>query len=119
MLREDRWCFALFAVMRSDVLRSTALLQGLVGADRVLLAELALRGRFAILPEPLFSNRDHAGRAVRRFPAHHRRAAHEVPALAGRRLLPHWRILRAYAAAIAGAPIAAAERARARLALVG
>lgn len=119
VLREDRWCFALFGVMRTDVLRSTALLQELVGADRVVLAELALRGRFAIVPEHLFSNRDHPGRAVRRFPSHHRRVAHEVPALAGRRLLPHWRILAAYARAARRVPLPREERARCVMALLG
>ena len=119
VLREDRWCFALFGVMRSAALRSTQLLPSLVGADRVLLAELALRGRFAIVPEPLFLNRDHPARAVRRFPAHHRRLAHEAPALAGRRLLPHWRILGAYARAVRRVPMSARERARCGTALLG
>lgn len=119
VLREDRWCFALFGLVRTDVLRATALLPGLVGADRIILAELALHGRFAIVPELLFFNRDHPGRAVRRFPAHHQRAAHEVPALAGRRLLPHWRILRAYAGVTRRVPLAPIERARCMLALLG
>jgi len=119
VLREDRWCFALFGVVRTDVLRATALLPALVGADRIILAELALRGRFAIVPELLFANRDHAGRAVRRFPSHHQRAAHEVPALAGRRLLPHWRILGAYARVTRRVPLAPDERARCMLALLG
>ncbi len=119
VLREDRWCFALFGVVRTDVLRATALLPSLVGADRIVLAELALRGRFAIVPEILFSNRDHPGRAVRRFPAHHQRAAHEVPALAGRRLLPHWRILAAYARVTHRVPLPPIERARCMVALLG
>src|SRR5262249_1699954 len=90
----------------------------LVGADRVLLAALALAGRFAIVPAPLFMNRDHPARAVRRYPAHHRRAAHEVPALAGRRLLPHWRILGEYVGAVRRASLPAGDRVRCARALV-
>jgi glycosyltransferase involved in cell wall biosynthesis len=119
VLAEDRWCFELYGVMRASVLRATRLLGGHVGADRRLLAELALRGRFATVPDYLFLSRDHAERAVRRFPAHHLRAAFENPALAGRRVLPHWRILGEYAQAVRGAGLPAAERARCYAALVG
>jgi glycosyltransferase involved in cell wall biosynthesis len=119
VLAEDRWCFELFGVIRTETMRQTRLLAGHVGSDRTFLAELALRGRFHILPEPLFLNRDHPERTVRRFPAHHLRAAHENPALAGRRVLPHWRILAEYVRAVRLAPIAAAERARCYLALAG
>jgi glycosyltransferase involved in cell wall biosynthesis len=59
VLREDRWCFALFGVVRSDALRTTRLLAGHVGSDRSLLAELALRGRFGIVADDLFRSRDH------------------------------------------------------------
>lgn len=117
VLAEDRWCFELFGVMRAETLRTTNLLGGYGGADRGLLAELALRGRFAIVPEYLFLNRDHADRAVRRFPAHHLRAAYENPALAGRRVLPHWRILAEYARGVGRAGLAPSERARCYLAL--
>jgi hypothetical protein len=79
---------------------------------------MALRGRFAIVPEFLFSNRDHPGRVVRRFPAHHLRAAVEDPALAGRRLLPHWRILLEYARCVQRVSMPASEQARCYWALV-
>ncbi len=117
VLAEDRWCFELFGVIRADTLRTTNLLAGHVGSDRGLLAELALRGRFAILPEYLFLSRDHPRRAVRRFPAHHLRAAFENPALAGRRVLPHWRILGEYAQIVQRAGLPASERTRCYLAL--
>jgi glycosyltransferase involved in cell wall biosynthesis len=117
VLAEDRWCFELFGVMRVATLRTTSLLAGYVGSDRGLLAELALRGRFAIVPDYLFFSRDHPRRAVRRFPAHHLRAAFENPALAGRRVLPHWRILAEYARGVRRAGLPAAERARCYAAL--
>lgn len=112
VMRLDRWCAELFGLVRSDVLRETRLMDRYVASDRVLRAELALRGRFRIVPEPLFLNRDHPGRSVRALPAHHLRGEWFDPALAGRRLLPHWRILAEYLRCIHRAPISRAERGR-------
>lgn len=53
------WCNEVFGVIRSHALRDTPLLRPFYGADKVLLAELASMGRFAIIPEPLFHNRRH------------------------------------------------------------
>jgi len=117
VLREDRWCFALFGVVRSDALRTTRLLAGHVGSDRSLLAELALRGRFGIVADDLFRSRDHPARAVRRFPSHRLRAEYENPALARRRLLPHWRIFGEYARGVRRAELPLSERARCYAAL--
>jgi glycosyltransferase involved in cell wall biosynthesis len=117
VLAEDRWCFELFGVMRADTLRKTKLLAGHVGSDRGLLAELALQGRFAIVPDYLFFSRDHPCRLVRRFPAHHLRAAVENPELAGRRLMPHWRILAEYGRGVRRARLPPSERVRCFIAL--
>ena len=119
VLAEDRWCFELFGVIRAETLRRTRLLDRYVGSDRILLADLALRGRFAILPDYLFLNRDHPARTVRRFPAHHLRAGVVDPALEGRRVLPHWRIFAEYARCIRRVPMRAQERLRCYRALGG
>jgi glycosyltransferase involved in cell wall biosynthesis len=58
-------CVEVFGVIRSEVLRESALIQSYVGSDRALLVDLALRGRFVLVPEPLFINRDHPGRCTR------------------------------------------------------
>ena len=58
-------CTDLFGVIRADALRKTKLLGPYYGADRALLAELGLLGRFVHVPAPLFSNREHAGRGSR------------------------------------------------------
>lgn len=50
-------CNALVGVIRSDALRATRLIQGFAASDVVLLAELALRGEFWEIPEPLFFRR--------------------------------------------------------------
>jgi glycosyltransferase involved in cell wall biosynthesis len=56
------WCTEIFALMRADQLRGTALIANYAGADLSLIAELSLRGRFIIVPEPLFRNRRHPNR---------------------------------------------------------
>ena len=58
-------CTDLFGVIRVDALRKTRLHGPYYGADRALLAELALLGRFAHVPLPLFLNREHPARSSR------------------------------------------------------
>ena len=117
-LDQDRWCFEIFGLIRSEALRRTRLLDRYVGSDRVLRAELALLGRYRLVAEPLFRNRDHPHRSVRALPAHHLRGAWFDPALEGRRLFPHWRILSEYVRAIARAPVAGSEKGRCHAALL-
>ena len=52
-------CWALFGIMRSKSLRKTPLHGDYILADRNLLAELGLMGRFHEIPEHLFYRRDH------------------------------------------------------------
>jgi glycosyltransferase involved in cell wall biosynthesis len=59
------WCHMQFGVIRLDVLRRTGLHGAYPTSDRVLLGELALHGRFYEVDAPLFSRRDHTGRAAR------------------------------------------------------
>ncbi|MBC7953869.1 MAG: glycosyltransferase [Rhodospirillaceae bacterium] len=63
-LRRMNWCTALFGVMRADALRRTNWLGSYYEADRILLAELALMGRFRQIEEPLLHKRCHAGVSV-------------------------------------------------------
>jgi glycosyltransferase involved in cell wall biosynthesis len=58
-------CTDLFGLIRSDALRKTGLHGLYYGADRALLAELSLLGRFVRVPLPLFFNREHPGRVSR------------------------------------------------------
>jgi hypothetical protein len=59
-------CMDIFGVIRADVLAPTPLIERHLGADRTLLLELALCGRFLLVPEFLFFNRDHVERFTRR-----------------------------------------------------
>jgi glycosyltransferase involved in cell wall biosynthesis len=58
-------CLEVFGVIRSEALLDSDLIRSYIGSDRALLVDLALRGRFARVAEPLFINRDHVGRCTR------------------------------------------------------
>ncbi len=58
-------CEDLFGVYRRSALLGSGLIGTYSGSDRVLLAEMALRGRWLRLREHLFLHRDHAQRATR------------------------------------------------------
>jgi glycosyltransferase involved in cell wall biosynthesis len=67
--REMAWyehlCFPIYGVIRSDALRRTPPMGCYTGGDNVLLARLALLGRFERLPEYLMYNRTHDNRSTR------------------------------------------------------
>jgi glycosyltransferase involved in cell wall biosynthesis len=87
-------CQEVFGVIRSDVLRDTSLIGYHLGGDRTLLIDLALLGRFVLVPEFLFLNREHP----RRFKRQHRYPSSELawytPEKAKRGKLSGWRMLR-------------------------
>jgi glycosyltransferase involved in cell wall biosynthesis len=57
-------CYPVFGVMRREALAGTRLIQPFNSSDKVLLAELALRGDFVQLPEHLFHRRLHANNSL-------------------------------------------------------
>ena len=110
VLRQDRWDFEVFGLTRLDALRRTRLLDRYVASDRVLRAELILLGRYHILSERLFWNRDHPGRSVRAHPAHHLRPGWFDPRLAGSKVLPHWRVMYEYVRTVNRASLSGWQR---------
>jgi glycosyltransferase involved in cell wall biosynthesis len=58
-------CEDFFGVYRRSALAGTGLVGTYSGSDRVLLAEVALRGPWVRLRQPLFMHRDHNARATR------------------------------------------------------
>jgi glycosyltransferase involved in cell wall biosynthesis len=54
-----------YGVVRADVLRKTALNESFYHADRTIVAEIALHGRFHHVPASLFFRRDHPDSALR------------------------------------------------------
>lgn len=96
---ENHSCISIFGLIRRDILARTPLIDRYVGSDRVLLAELALHGQLVKLPEFMMYHREYEGRSTRTRPDLQDRIGWFDPERAGRRTFPHWRLLRAYAAA--------------------
>ncbi len=118
LILTDRWCFEVSGLIRSSVLRMTPLMAGYIASDRILRAELGLRGRLHEIPESLFFSRDHPERSVRALPAHHLRAELFDPARAAKVVFPHWRILLEYFNCVRRVPLTRYERTRCYLSLV-
>lgn len=105
-------CFPVFGVVRTEVLRRTAMLGRYTSSDRVLLAELALHGPWQEVPERLFLHREHPRRSTHTYPGLRQRAAWFDPRNARRRVMPTWRMLVGYRRAIRRSGVPAAERLR-------
>ena len=103
-----------YGVMRTEVLRRTAMKESYHHADRTIIAELSLYGRFYQVPDWLYFRRDHADRAERACPTMRSRCANMDPRRADRLRHPAVRLygeyLWAYVTAIHRAPLPAAER---------
>jgi glycosyltransferase involved in cell wall biosynthesis len=102
-------CFAIFGVLRSEILRQTPRIGGYLGSDRILLAELGLRGRFRLLPDHLFCARNHPERSIRSLRTRQRAVWFDVDN-AGRILLPKWRRLEEYRRAVARVDLTPRQR---------
>jgi glycosyltransferase involved in cell wall biosynthesis len=103
-------CSAVFGVMRREVLLGTIRHGDWVGADRNLLAQLALAGRVVLLPDHLFQRREHAEASIHRFEDEDERRTWFDPRASGRRVRHTWRRWLEYARAVRGAALAPAER---------
>ncbi|GAB3819235.1 glycosyltransferase family 2 protein [Kribbella italica] len=105
-----------YGVIRSDVLRRTPLHGSYHHADRTIMAELALHGRFHQVPELLYYRRDHPDRAERAKPTIRSRAANLEPRRADPWRNPTARLLAEYVAgfvaAVRRAPLSSADRRR-------
>jgi glycosyltransferase involved in cell wall biosynthesis len=103
---------AVFGVVRTAALRETRLIGTYMSADRVLLGELVLLGRFYEIPEFLFFKRHHPQQHWRVHETRRSRQAWWDPARAGKRGFRSWRLLREHLRSIQRAPITGQERAR-------
>ena len=122
-----------YGVIRSDALRRTGLMSTHVYGDRVLLAELALRGEFVRVPEVLFYNREHDGRSQQAGRQRNRPGSVLTrrlgagpwppsefwdPRRTGRIVFPEWDLAGQYVKVVVQSDLSPADRARA-LAAVG
>lgn len=80
----------IYGLMRRDILAQTLLLRNCLGADRCLLAELALKGRMYKIPDVLFYRRLHEGNVV----TSQEEPWRFHPDLSGKLIFPHWRVKR-------------------------
>jgi len=104
------WGVRSFGMMRTNILRQTSLIRPYYGAEKVLMAELALRGRCHDIPETLFFQRVHEGASSQQSAAG--RQAYVAANQATGHSLPRWPHLRDYALVIQQSDIPGAERLR-------
>ncbi|MBW2991748.1 glycosyltransferase [Candidatus Woesearchaeota archaeon] len=89
-------CYQIFGLIRSDILKKSELFGDYSGSDKVVLAELALAGRFCEIPEFLFISRDHPKQSVKLLPDRYVYALWFDPKNKGKTIFPHWRMLKEY-----------------------
>jgi glycosyltransferase involved in cell wall biosynthesis len=111
IIRMDHLCEPIFGLTRISALRQTRLHGDYADSDRVLLAELILRGRFVRLPECLFHRRAHASQSTAIAPSRQSRTVWYNPAYKDTLIFPHFRQFREYVAAIGRAPVSWSTRA--------
>lgn len=116
VLRLPQWHLS-FALIRRDVLLDTRLFGAYIAADGVFLAEMALRGRFVEITEPLFLNRQHAASSTEADTTRQGRSAWWDPGLRNKVPFPRWRVLLEYYRAVRLAPLSRADKMQAFLEL--
>lgn len=108
------WCLPLSGVVRREALLRTSLYHNYYGADKVLLAELALQGRFYQVGEAFFAKRVHQG------DTHHKstreRAEHESQRWTG---IPQVLMLRDYTRMTLAADISLRQRLHCMVTIAG
>jgi glycosyltransferase involved in cell wall biosynthesis len=102
----------MYGVIRASVLELTPLLGSYPAADLVLLGELALRGSFDFVPDPLFFRRDHPAKSSRANPALAALASWYDPRNQGKIVLRNWRLLFEYLVSITRVPMGLSTRVR-------
>ena len=89
-------CNAVFGLIRSSLLEKTPLIGNYNGSDIILLANLALLGKFYEISEELFYRRDHPGTSGRANPTASKEAAWFDPMKKSKIVFPTWRRLLEY-----------------------
>ena len=128
-LLNQHLCYPIFGLIRASILRNTSLMGNYGHTDGVLLASIALQGRFHEIPEPLFFSRKHSQQSMSMFfpaylslasgdtsisanklPDYYAYAVWFDPTKKGQTIFPHWRILREYYLAVWRASLSLTER---------
>jgi len=118
VLMNERQCFPIYGVMRTEAVRSSTVLMGnYAGSDHPLLAELALKGRFVEVPEALFEHREHADRSITAYPNPRDRIVLYRPTEAGKVTFPRWSMAFGYVKVVVRSSLPLGSKARALIAL--
>jgi hypothetical protein len=103
--------FLFFGLLRPEILKQTPLMGATVSADVILVARLALLGRFHILPEQLFMFRNHADQATQIALSDITQYTGWFDASKkGKITFPRWRVFYEHCVSIASAPISPKEK---------
>lgn len=113
VLLQTRWCFEIFGVMRLAALNQTGMQGNYYGADKVILATLALIGPFLEVPAELFLRRCHSEQSTNIRSAANR-AAWSDPKVRRAPLVAQLPCLRGYIRAASTACLFPIERAACR-----
>jgi glycosyltransferase involved in cell wall biosynthesis len=101
-----------FGLIRASALRKTDLIGNYPASDEVLLAELALLGKFYELPERLFFSRIHSGQSIRGpLSVQRARVGWFDTAQEGKIVLAHWRYFFECLRVLRRTPLSAYQRA--------
>jgi glycosyltransferase involved in cell wall biosynthesis len=101
----------IYGLMRASSLSQTSLHGSYPSSDLTFLAELALYGKFHVLPEYLFFRRSHPGQSTKGILSKERlRTLWFDTSLGGRIILPKWLNLFGYLNVIKKAPLRGSER---------
>jgi hypothetical protein len=111
-------CQAMMGVFRRSDLERSILLPSFHGADRAMLAQVALLGRYIHVPGALIQVRDHGERYSRSRTRPKDRAAWHDTRAGARHGFPVWRTYLTYWQSVARAPLSRSARARARMTLL-
>ncbi len=109
LVNSIRECNAVFGLVRSEVLRRTALIANHINSDVNLLAELSLYGKFCEIPEYLFYRRNHP-QASSWDKSIDKQLEFFDPALLGKAVFKKWKMMLAYFAAVKRAPLVANDK---------
>jgi glycosyltransferase involved in cell wall biosynthesis len=112
MVLRSHSCVDFFGLIRREALQSSLLHGSFHGADRALLAQLALRGRLIQLPAPLVEMREHPNRYTRSQARSADRAAWHDSSLRGKVSFPTWRLYAEYLKMVRKERMLPNERAR-------
>jgi glycosyltransferase involved in cell wall biosynthesis len=112
MVLRSHTCVDFFGLIRRESLCGSLLHGSFHGADRALLAQLALRGRMIQLPAPLLVIREHPNRYTRSQRRSADRAAWHDGAAGAHVSFPAWRLYREYLTMVRREALTPEERSR-------